>query len=93
MELERLRSLQRDLLDFSESRLTNIDRLLSDLDAHIQAFRDLLDKPAKSDASRKTLNAGAIPILRRIILKALLTKTTMRIRYYRVQRSQLSTQC
>ena len=59
VELESLRSLQRDLLDFSESRLTNIDRLLSDLDAHIQAFRNLLDKPAKSEASRRTLGTGA----------------------------------
>ena len=58
VELENLRSLQRDLLDFSELRLTNIDRLLSNLDAHIQAFRDLLDKPARSEASRRTLNAG-----------------------------------
>ena len=64
-EVESLRSLQRDLLDFSESRLTNIDRLLFDLEAHIQAFRDLLDKPAKSEGSRKALSTGWFQILRR----------------------------
>jgi len=55
-----LRGLHQDLLALEESRLRNIDRLWAELEARINEFRELLDKPAKNDASRKTLQSGEL---------------------------------
>ena len=58
--LEGLRGLHQDLIALGESRLPNIDRLWAELEARIDEFRRLLDKPAKSDASRKALQTGPL---------------------------------
>lgn len=53
-----LRALHQDLLALAESRLCNIDRLWVELEARINEFTQLLDKPAKNDNNRKTLESG-----------------------------------
>ncbi|KAL8824797.1 MAG: hypothetical protein Q9170_008039 [Blastenia crenularia] len=61
-ELESLRALHHDLIALGDGQLRNIDKLCDDLRSHIAAFRKLLDKPAKSEASRAKLNSGNIQI-------------------------------
>ena len=56
--LERLRGLHQDLIALGESRLRNIEKLWTDLEAHIDDFRKLLDKKGKDDKSRKALQSG-----------------------------------
>ena len=56
--LERLQGLYQDLVAFSETRLANIERLWLELEASIEDFRQLLDKPLKSNASRESLMTG-----------------------------------
>ena len=56
--LEGLRGLYQDLIALETSRLRNIDQLWTDLERRVGEFRQLLDKPSKSDASRKTLQSG-----------------------------------
>lgn len=58
----RLRSLQADLVAFSESRLPNLERLWTALEASIGDFRSLLDKHTRNDASRQQLNGDKITI-------------------------------
>ena len=58
--LESLQALHSDLLALSESRLSNVERLGIQLEAHIQDFRALLDKKARSEQSRKSLETGII---------------------------------
>lgn len=58
--LERLNELYKDLIDFQESRLANVDRLWIELEDSLQDLRSLLDKKSKSDSSRKELENGAI---------------------------------
>ncbi|KAJ9665719.1 hypothetical protein H2201_004203 [Coniosporium apollinis] len=58
--LEALQGLHQDLLAFTESRLPTIDRLSLELEARIEEFRKLLDKPRKDDNSRRTLASGTI---------------------------------
>lgn len=55
-----LRGLHQDLITLEASRLRNIDRLWADLERRVGEFRQLLDKPSKSDASRKLLQSGEI---------------------------------
>lgn len=50
--LESLQELHADLLALSESRLSNIDRLGLELEAHVNAFRALLHKSPRNDQSR-----------------------------------------
>lgn len=57
-ELESLQNLHQDLIALGEGQLRNIDKLCHEIRAHIEAFRKLLDKPQKSDASRAKLNSG-----------------------------------
>ncbi|KAK4696524.1 hypothetical protein P7C71_g1402, partial [Lecanoromycetidae sp. Uapishka_2] len=57
-----LRGLHQDLLALEDSRLRNIDRLWAELEARVNEFRQLLDKPAKNDANRKTLETGTINV-------------------------------
>ena len=53
-----LQGLHSDLIAFSENRLQEVDRLISELDSRIDEFRELLDKKAKNDASRRELQKG-----------------------------------
>ena len=53
-----LRGLQQDLIALDESRLRNVERLWSDLEARIEEFRNLLDKPPKNESSRKKILSG-----------------------------------
>lgn len=53
-----LQGLHRDLLALQASQLRNIDRLWADLEARVSEFRQLLDKPAKNETSRKALSSG-----------------------------------
>ena len=57
--LEALQGLHRDLLALSASRLVVLDRLEAELEARIEEFKKLLDKPRKNDKSRDTIKAGA----------------------------------
>lgn len=56
--LQRLQSLQRDLVAFTESRLANLARLESELDASMEDFRRLLEKKKRSNASRNALDVN-----------------------------------
>jgi hypothetical protein len=58
-ELDRLRGLFQDLTAYTEGRLQNYGRLFDNLNATVEDFRRLLDKPPKSDASRKAVQSGA----------------------------------
>lgn len=53
-----LRGLHDDLLALEASRLGNIERLWADLEARVNEFRQLLDKPGKNEESRKALSSG-----------------------------------
>ena len=57
--LEGLRGLQQDLSALDESRLRNIDRLWASLEARIEEFRTLLDKPGKNESSRRKVLSGS----------------------------------
>lgn len=63
VELESLQALHQDLIALEEGQLRNIDKLCDEIRAHVEAFRRLLDKPPKSDASRTKLNSGISAIL------------------------------
>jgi nuclear pore complex protein Nup205 len=56
--LERLESLHRDLLSLSQLRLSNVERLWVQLEAHIGEFRRLLEKAPRNEQSRKSLATG-----------------------------------
>ena len=56
--LERLESLHRDLLSLSQLRLSNVERLWVQLEAHIGEFRRLLEKVPRNEQSRKSLATG-----------------------------------
>ncbi|KAK0935282.1 hypothetical protein LTR29_013147 [Friedmanniomyces endolithicus] len=53
--ISRLQSLQRDLVAFSEARLTNVARLSAELDASVQDLRKFLERKGKSEKSRQQL--------------------------------------
>lgn len=53
-----LRGLYQDLSGVSDPSFVHIERLRSELEIHIQDFRKLLDKPAKSNSSRQIVLAG-----------------------------------
>ena len=55
-----LQGLHRDLLALEASRLVNVERLWADLEARVNEFRQLLDKPAKNETSRKALSSGKV---------------------------------
>lgn len=56
--LASLRGLYQDLSAISDSSFLNVERLVIELETHIQDFQKLLDKPAKSNASRQTVLSG-----------------------------------
>ncbi|KAJ5713216.1 uncharacterized protein N7483_010397 [Penicillium malachiteum] len=55
-----LRGLYQDLSAASDSSLSNVERLIAELDHHIKDFRKLLDKPAKNNTSRQQVLSGKI---------------------------------
>lgn len=57
-DLDILEGLHRDLLSFSESQISNVERLESELQQRIGDFKKLLDKPKKSDSSRQELRSS-----------------------------------
>ena len=62
-----LQGLHYDLLALEASRLGNVEQLWADLEARVNEFRQLLDKPGKNEKSRKALSVGKNsrgPILR-----------------------------
>ena len=56
--LEALKGLHQDLIALSESRLATVERLWTDLEGHIEAFKKLLDKSSKNAVSRKAVSSG-----------------------------------
>ncbi|KAI5304548.1 hypothetical protein KEM56_006365, partial [Ascosphaera pollenicola] len=61
-DLETLRGLFQDLSSLSKSALPNLERLVVALEATIGDFRNLLDKPVKSNKSRREVQSGQIKI-------------------------------
>ncbi|KAJ5160098.1 uncharacterized protein N7482_007102 [Penicillium canariense] len=57
-----LRGLYQDLSAISDSSFLNVERLVVELETHIQDFQKLLDKPAKNNASRQTVLSGKITV-------------------------------
>lgn len=68
IELESLRTLHQDLIALEDGQLRHIDKLCDELRSHVEAFRKLLDKPPKNDASRTKLNSGTTALLYFIVL-------------------------
>lgn len=62
-ELEGLRILHQDLIALEEGHLRNIDKLCEEIRGHTEAFRKLLDKSQKSEASRLKLTSGTFSYL------------------------------
>ncbi|MCJ1433284.1 hypothetical protein MMC27_002643 [Xylographa pallens] len=57
-----LQDLQHDLVALANSQLLNIERLWRNLEANIDAFRRLLDKPARREPSRLQVVSGIIEV-------------------------------
>ena len=55
-----LEDLQHDLIALADSQLINIERLWRNLEANIDAFRRLLDKPARREPSRLQVVSGIL---------------------------------
>ncbi|KAF1847136.1 uncharacterized protein K460DRAFT_280943 [Cucurbitaria berberidis CBS 394.84] len=60
--LAALQGLHRDLCAHIDLQLPVLERLLQNLEAHLDELKTLLDKKPKNDASRKTLGSGKIKI-------------------------------
>jgi nuclear pore complex protein Nup205 len=56
--LESLQALHTDLFALSEKRLSSIERLGTEIDAHRRDFRNLLDKKPRNEQSRQSLATG-----------------------------------
>jgi hypothetical protein len=61
--LESLQALYTDLLALSEKRLSSIERLGVEIEAHIRDFKNLLDKKPRNEQSRQSLGTGMKPLL------------------------------
>lgn len=57
LPIDGLRGLHQDLVALVENQLQHIDVLRTELEANIESFRGLLDKPSKNDANRQKLLA------------------------------------
>lgn len=55
-----LRGLHQDLIALEESQLLNVEKLCVELEAKVEEFRHLLDKPSKNETSRTSLLSGMI---------------------------------
>lgn len=71
--LDSLQGLHQDLLALSHCQLQNVDRLWAELEARVEEFRRLLDKPNKSNASRTALQSGNYSGCGAIMMMASLT--------------------
>ncbi|EPS32451.1 hypothetical protein PDE_07411 [Penicillium oxalicum 114-2] len=60
--LASLRGLYQDLSAITDSSFLNVERLILELETHIEDFQKLLDKPAKSNASRQAVLSGKITV-------------------------------
>ncbi|KAF3770338.1 hypothetical protein M406DRAFT_336028 [Cryphonectria parasitica EP155] len=60
--LDALEALHRELTAVLDHRFESLHILEQQLDAHAQAFRKLLDKPAKTEKSRSALKTGKVTI-------------------------------
>ncbi|KAB8295891.1 hypothetical protein EYC80_008712 [Monilinia laxa] len=58
--LNEIQALHSDLLALSNSRLPNLERLAIELEAHIAAFRNLLDQKNRNEQSRKSIETGKV---------------------------------
>lgn len=56
--VDALRGLNDDLNHVSTLSVFNIERLRAELEAHIEDFRKLVDKPTKNNTSRQAVLAG-----------------------------------
>lgn len=70
--LDALEALHRELVAVLEHRFESLHVLELQLDAHAQAFKKLLDKPAKNEGSRNAIKTGP-SILRRFAQYGMLT--------------------
>ncbi|KAG8530379.1 uncharacterized protein KY384_004881 [Bacidia gigantensis] len=61
-DLEILQGIHQDLIDLSKAQLRSVERLWAELDARVDEFRKLLDRPRKNEASRKSLLSGTVII-------------------------------
>ncbi|EEQ32268.1 conserved hypothetical protein [Microsporum canis CBS 113480] len=59
---DNLRGLYQDLSALSRFALPNAERLVAELEATLQDFRRLLDRPSKNNDSRKTVLSGKIKL-------------------------------
>lgn len=59
--LDDLRGLFQDLSTLSRSALPNVERLVLELEATVDDFRKLLDKPPKRNESRQAVLSGNSP--------------------------------
>lgn len=60
--LAALQGLHRDLCAHIDLQLPVLERLVLNLEAHLEEFKTLLDKKPKNDASRRLLSSGKITI-------------------------------
>jgi hypothetical protein len=58
-----IQGLHSDLIALSESQFGVVDRLLSDLDAHVEALRKLLHHAPTTAASRDQVLSGMLTFL------------------------------
>ncbi|KAJ8069121.1 hypothetical protein OCU04_002795 [Sclerotinia nivalis] len=58
--LNEIQALHSDLLALSNSRLSNLERLAIELNAHIAAFRNLLNHKSRNEQSRKSIEEGKV---------------------------------
>ncbi|TVY45708.1 Nucleoporin [Lachnellula occidentalis] len=58
--LESFQALYADLVDLSEGKLSDEERLQLQIEAHIPAFTSLLDKRTRNEESRKSLATGIL---------------------------------
>ena len=59
--LAALQGLHRDLCAHIDLQLPVLERLLVNLEAHLEELKTLLDKKPKNDRSRQTLTSGNAP--------------------------------
>jgi nuclear pore complex protein Nup205 len=56
--LRALEGLHRDFVALADPDLSNLERLLQNLENHLDDFKALIDKKSKNDTSRQALNSG-----------------------------------
>ena len=66
--LAALQGLHRDLCALIDLKLPVLDRLVGNLEAHLDELKALLDKKPKNDASRRALGSGRRQLLSRVAL-------------------------